>query len=335
MAHEIDMSNGRENMAYVGANGTPWHGLGNSIEKGASIEELMEAAGLAWRVLQRDVEFQYEGQHVVDPTHKIMFRSDTRAVLDITGPAYVPHQNHDVMEFFREYMDAGEMYIDTAGSLQGGKYIWVLGKMDAGFMLPGKDRVEGYVTLMNPHQYGKGMIAKFTSVRIVCMNTYQMALSAGGDSCKIWHTKDFNHARRQEAKASLGIARERLAAHAGDALKLVKTTMDLQDALQVIAPIFKGDGKKELGQQNRAITRIIELWQGAGLGAHLESSTGTAWGLFNGVTQYLDHEYGRSADARLTNSWLGTGGTQKKAALAALLQVDRKKVDDDAVAMAG
>lgn len=332
MAHEIDQTTGSAGVAYVGENGTPWHGLGNPVRKGATIEEIEEAAVLGWKVLTRPVQFEYEGQMVVDATHNIMFRSDTRAVLDVTGPGYKPHQNRDVLEFFREYLDLGQMYIDTAGSLRGGKYIWVLGKMDAGFMLPGKDRVEGYVTLMNPHQYGKGMIAKFTSVRIVCMNTYQMALGSGSGGIKIWHTHEFDKSRRDEVKQNLGIARERLEAHAADAIKLVKTTIPLEDAVKVVAEVFKGDPKRPIEQQSRTVLRVLQLFQGAGRGSKLVSADGTAWGVLNAITEYLDHEYGRTVDARLQNSWLGTGDAQKRAATALLLQRPLKSAD---VAMAG
>ncbi len=322
--HNIDESTGKAAMVYVGSEGTPWHTLGFPIERNAKIEEIEVAATLGWKVIRRPVMFQVNDKTMAtDEQHNVLFRSDTLAVLDVAGPDYVPHQNREVLEFFREYVEAGDMFIDTAGSLNGGKQIWVLAKMNQSFVLPGKDRVNGYVLLMNPHQYGKGMVAKFTARRVVCENTLMMALGDGNKSVKIWHTSEFNKARRDDAKQNLGIAKERMDAFKADATRLSGLTIDVEDAVKLIAPIFRGDEKLPLSQQNRTVTRIIELFQGAGRGANLQSSDGTMWGLLNAATEYVDHEYGRSQNSRLNNAWLGSGDVQKRHVLAALLTASR------------
>ena len=43
MSHEIDETTGKAAVAYVGE--TPWHGLGQQVPKGASIEEIEQAGG--------------------------------------------------------------------------------------------------------------------------------------------------------------------------------------------------------------------------------------------------------------------------------------------------
>lgn len=325
MSHNIDQSvSDTGAMAYVGSEGTPWHGLGTAVQRGATIEEIEQAAGLGWRVIRRPVMFQVnDKQFATDEQHNVLFRSDTLRVLDVCGPEYVPHQNNEVLEFFREYVEAGDMFIDTAGSLNNGEQIWVLAKMDKGFSLPGKDRVEGYVLLMNPHQYGKGMIAKFCATRVVCWNTLMLAMAEKGMSVKIWHTTEFNKQRRQQAKEHLGIAKERLDAIKHDAHALSEITLAQPDAVKLLAKIFDKDESQPLNQQNRAINRMITLWEGAGKGADLPAARGTAWGLLNAVTQYIDHEYGRSVNSRLTNAWLGTGDVQKRKALVTLLAASK------------
>lgn len=324
MSHEIDQSvSERGAMAYVESNGKPWHGLGTAIKKGASPEEVGKAAGLLWPVTQDTVKFyrMIDGKKVLmeDKDHVTMFRGDTGAVLDITGKGYIPHQNIEVLEFFAEYLATGTMYIDTAGALNGGKQIWVQAKMEASFDL-GKDKVQGRILLMNPHQYGKGMVAKFVAERVVCWNTLMMALSEGGKSLKIWHVKEFNRERRESIKRDLGIAKERLDAFEDNARTLVKLTLTVADAINILAPVLDGKKNEPLEQQNKTLSRVIELWQGAGVGATLETAKGTGWGLLNGVTQYYDHEYGRTPDSRVTMAWLGQGDIRKRETLKALLQ---------------
>lgn len=321
MSHEIDQSTGQAAVAYVGSEGTPWHGLGQSIEKNASIKQIQKAAGLAWTVERRPVLYEISpGATKVDPDHQVIYRSDTQAVLDVTGKGYVPHQNSEVLEFFQEYLATGEMFIDVAGALNNGKQIWVLAKMSDEFKLAGGDRVLGYVLLMNPHQYGKGMIGKMTAIRVVCKNTLLMSLGAEGSSIKIWHTAEFNKARQDKVKEQLGIASERFDAFTTEAKVLSKVTLVKEDVLKVLAPVFNADPTTVLEEQGRTMQRIIELFDGAAMGAELASAKGTAWGALNAVTQYIDHEYGRTQNARLTNAWLGQGERIKRAAKNALLE---------------
>lgn len=51
----------------------------------------------------------------------------------------------------------------------------------------------------------------------------------------------------------------------------------------------------------RALRKVQELYEGRGRGSQLESARGTAWGLLNAVTEYVDHERrARSTEYRLT-----------------------------------
>jgi hypothetical protein len=46
--------------------------------------------------------------------------------------------------------------------------------------------------------------------------------------------------------------------------------------------------------------------------ADLSSASGTAWGLVNAVTQFVDHERrARSTDHRLDSAWFGQGAAIK------------------------
>jgi hypothetical protein len=65
---------------------------------------------------------------------------------------------------------------------------------------------------------------------------------------------------------------------------------------------------------------ILSLFAGLGRGADLVSARGTAWGLVNAVTQYVDHESGaKSVDHRLDRAFFGTGEDLKNRAMEAAL----------------
>jgi hypothetical protein len=78
-----------------------------------------------------------------------------------------------------------------------------------------------------------------------------------------------------------------------------------------------------LGLTNeRALKKVQALYEGAGRGAELASAKGTAWGLLNAVTEFVDHERrARSQEYRLDSAWFGQGATLKQRALDQALQL--------------
>lgn len=320
MGHGLEKHDG---MAYVKRTqaDVPWHGLGNPVQPGVSIEKMAIEAKLEWGVGLTPVLFQAHGKTWRDNRHNVMYREDSNMVLDIVGPNYVPVQNAEVLEFFREYVETGDMDMETAGSLQNGKIVWALAKMNQNFFLNGDDEVRGYVLLMNPHQYGKGMVVKFTPIRVVCYNTLTMALHSGG-GLKLWHNQKFDTAAQREAKIRLGLAREKLDVFREDAEKLVNAVLDEAVAINLLNEVFGSDNlDKPVEEQTPTVQRVMALYGGLGYGATLPTAQSTAWGLLNATTQYFDHEYGRSADNRLTNAWMGGGEVKKRKMFEALLEL--------------
>lgn len=322
MAHNIDQTTGEAAIAFVGE--TPWHGLGSRVEETATIEEIKKAARLGWNVNLSPVQYvDADGQRRTIK-HNVLYRDDTNEMLTIVGPEYKPFQNDQVLDFFKHYVEAGDMSIHTAGALNGGRIVWALAKMKASYLLDNVDQVDGYVLLMNPHVYGKGAIAKLTEVRVVCNNTLTMALGGRGSEIKLWHNKEFSVDRQDEVKSRLGIAHEKFNVLSEQAKKLAAAKLDAQAviemALATLAP-RKANEELDLEEMPRSVQTVVELWQGAGKGSKLPSSDGTAWGAFNAVTEFVDWHRGRSSNARLTYAWLGNGETVKHKARTHLLDL--------------
>ena len=64
------------------------------------------------------------------------------------------------------------------------------------------------------------------------------------------------------------------------------------------------------------------LYDGGGRGADLASAKGTAWGLLNAVTEFVDHERrARNQEYRLDSAWFGQGPGLKQRALEAAVQL--------------
>lgn len=87
--------------------------------------------------------------------------------------------------------------------------------------------------------------------------------------------------------------------------------------LRVFSEPVRDTSKSTFAKINeRSMAKALELFDGRGRGSALASSKGTAFGLLNAVTEFVDHERrARSVDNRLDSAWFGTGATLKQNAL--------------------
>jgi len=312
-----------ETMPYQGA--TPWHGLGHRVSGSMTPAQMLKVAGIDWTVSKQKLSI-HDGQHkgkVVPDRYAIVRDTDGR-FLTMVGKAYKPIQNADAMDFFRKFVEAGHMEMETAGSLRNGQYIWALAKLGANFKVGRNDRVEGYLLMACPHVFGKALIYQFTGIRAVCMNTFTLALGAhlrGGKSAfRISHSVVFNDDMKVKAEQALGLAKEQL-----DEFRQVAEILTKKKVKENTADTFFNNviGFNAVKQQKRqdegkAIPRLIERFkhaQDVAPGSQLETAKGTYWGLFNAVTYVVDHQMGTTRDLGLTGAWLGGAAGMKRRAL--------------------
>lgn len=312
MAHEIDMSNGRANMAYVGE--TPWHGLGQALTFGATIDDWKREAGLNFEVREAMVQFRDVQSPDVFQSfgdRKVLYRGDTLAPLATVSRKYQPVQPGEVLEFFRDLTEDQGFVMDTAGSLHNGKRVWALAKMSEGNNVLGTDRVMPYLLLATSFDGGLATTAKFTAIRVVCNNTITVALSKDTDAeraTKVRHTSSFD---ANAVKKSLGLAYGSWNKWLATAKRAAEAPLALVDAENFTADIAactipKGADNRD----NKAFKKIMDLFQGQAIGSDLTGGA-TAWQWLNSVTEYVDHHKGRAADSRMNRAWFGDGDALK------------------------
>ena len=209
-----------------------WHGLGNLLaEAPKSWDEARLAAGLLWEpaedIIYRRVTLAAgaelpEGAIVtgtrVDGTvlamaplteHKLIQRDDTGAELSVQRTAY-PIIHHATMGDLLDVLvaEAGtSLSFDSVGSLQGGRKVYAVARLDEPFQIPGdSSRTYPYFALQNAHD-GEGACRIIpTQVRIVCMNTWQLASEAATYEVVIRHAGNVEE-RVEAAKLTLANAR--------------------------------------------------------------------------------------------------------------------------------
>ena len=308
MSHEIEMVNGVAQMAYAGE--LPWHGLGTQVSDDISTDGMMEAAGLDWSVTKQPMYYMDDlGEMGEVPGKSALVRSSDNKVMDIVGQDWNPVQNAEAFEFFREFVDSGDMKMHTAGSLKDGKMVWALAKVNDGFTIKtaqGEDSVESYLLFSNPHQYGKSIDVRFTPIRVVCNNTLTLSLNQNVDQyVRMGHQRPFN---AEDAMATLGMAHKKLETYKEAAEYLCQKSYTSEQMVDYFNQVFPSASDRD-SNKSRVAQEVMHTQAGANLGE------GTFWQLFNTVTYMTDHTLGRNSDTRLQSSWYGQNQNVKKKAL--------------------
>lgn len=318
------MSHNIESMAYT--NQVPWHGLGTHILNAPTVNEMIDKAGLNWTIAKHPLHYS-ETDPSDRPNSQVddyfaLVRSTDGKCLDVVGKQYRPVQNKEAFKFFDEFVRAGKAKMETAGSLRGGRYVWGLANLQSSFKLEGGDEVKGYLLMASPHESGKALIIKFTTIRVVCNNTLTLALKNGGNEFRMAHRCEFDNNTRERAKEVLGIARDQMSEFESNARKLKKLKLKEKDIKEVLANVYQPHiSMKELNadfdkKAKPSMKRVMDVLYNA---PGADPTTG--WGVLNAVTYYADHVASRTTDKRMFNAWLGKTGHHKEMVLNDLLKL--------------
>lgn len=306
------MSANVEGMVWL--NEKPWHGLGTEITGDESLDEIIRLAGLDWQVLLKPL-VTTDGIPV--PDNFALVRDSDSFVLSITGKNYRPTQNRDVFEFFREFTDKGGMKIETAGSLNHGRDVWALASLNQSFDVWG-DKINGYLLLHAPHIYGKAISGMFTSVRVVCNNTLNLAMREGGSKARHSHVREFNVEARDAMKIKL-LGEQSL----DEFRQIVETLAAIEASKQIIADFYIQTFEISVESEIKIpkIVRDVEQCRLNAPGHAERSANDTLWGLVNGVTYFCDHVRHQDQDKRVTSAFWGQSAKLKNKALEVAIDI--------------
>ena len=320
MAHLV------QSMAYTGE--TPWHQLGNQLPAKQSIEVWAKQAGMDWNICETPVRYMTEqagalGSIMSFDDQKVLYRSDSKAALSVVSSRYQVVQPKAVLEFYRDLTEISGFELETAGVLKEGKKFWALAKTGKEATLKGNDLVKGYILLATSCDGTLATTATPTTVRVVCNNTLAIALNGASSAIKVPHSTSFD---AQAVKKQLGIAVSQWDSFMYRMKTLSERKVKSHEAMNYFLKVLcqtDSHSDPSMGLMNeRALKKVQALYEGQGHGADLASASGTAWGLLNAVTEFVDHERkARSQDYRLDSAWFGQGANLKQRALDHALQL--------------
>lgn len=303
----------RNNMAYAydeatRAVDTPWHKLGRAIPRGMNdVDTMIDAAGLDWPAEASRVYLD-DGTEI--PNARAILRragnGHDLAVFGIATTAYTILQNRDALESVASWVQDGRLLVETLGAFGQGERMWALMRLGDDLMVNGTDPIRTYVMLTNSHDGRSSAILRDTSTRIVCANTFAVAMREKATrSLALRHTASIND-RIRDADRALGI--------------ISKGQHELVEALGRLADLRAGDGEFEqiadlvapIPTGKDATDRQIKRAKDDRYGLYLtltQSRTidpaqrGTRYAIFNAVTEFIDHRQSRRGQ-----DWDSTNG---------------------------
>jgi phage/plasmid-like protein (TIGR03299 family) len=314
-----------QSMAYAGEK--PWHGLGTRLVPDQPLEVWAQQAGMDWRIEAADVHFiaghPFPGSLQKYPEQKVLYRSDTKAPLSVVSRRFKVVQPAEVLEFYRDLTEIGGYEMETAGVLKDGRKLWALARTGQSVTLKGGDTINGYLLLATACDGTLATRAQFTSVRVVCNNTLAIALRDGTGVVRVPHNSAFD---AQAVKQQLGIAVTPWSSFSDHIMELAncRVTEKVVEAFMTRVFAYGHSGAESHGSafNEHAAQKVLALYVGQGRGSALSSAKGTAWGLLNSVTEYVDHHRrSRSSDHRRDAAWFGQGAVLKQRAWGEALQL--------------
>lgn len=325
MAHKV------ESMVRVGS---AWHGLGVELDpddpRKFDVMSMMHLSGLSkWRVELATCLYHFESGgsefcDVVKGSRVVIRVNDDGTVqpLGTVGTKFRELQNEQAFMWFQPWLDTKEVSIETAGSLECGRSVWVLARILRGnVVVTGGDEIGKFLLLHTRHDGKASTSVGFTPIRVVCDNTLRASFECSESKLlKVRHTEG-QHESLSAIRDTIDIIDQQFNATADQYRRLLACGLspkELRDYVKIVNDVAVDTPEKALSARMR--NRIDDMVRLASYGKG-QSGELTAWAAYNGVTEYLTHRAGSDAEKRLRSNMDGAYGKMNKRAFDLAMQL--------------
>lgn len=295
MSHDIT-----RNDSALFANAPAWHRLGKVFAGDPTIDEARRESGLDWTVSKHPVYCGAPDETIPESvsSHVGIRRDDTGALLGVVGADFGLVQNGELFDVLRAL--GTDVRIASAFSMKGGRRVVVMAQMKGSDTIVTGDATERFLMLQTAHDGTSAIHVIPTSVRVVCGNTWRLAVGTRNESTS-WKIRHSKNASDLLADAVDVIAKANALFDGDVALCRALAAATITAAtwhtfLEAVCPLpSPKDAKNEtpaekahatrVGQVRDDITRRYEV----GPLNNLPGMSRTLWAAFNAVTEYVDH----------------------------------------------
>lgn len=289
-----------DSIAYTKA--TPWHGIGTYVgEEPITSEEMIEKAGLGWRVRKdpciASLTHQITGQVLSHESeeHFMVVRNfvndpDRIAIIGTVGREQTCIQNEDMFREMDQFVENGALRYEVAGSLKNGRVVWALARNPAqDFEVVPGDVHRSFLLMCSGHDGKMSLMYRPTDVRVVCSNTLQAALGTGAaDGFRIKHTRSWKE-RLEAAREGFLVAQAQSVSFQETMRVLAAKQLTNDQATEILGQLIPAPEGKRVKRAELAQGEVLRLME-EGMGTQLNGIRGTAYGFLNAITEYTHHQ---------------------------------------------
>jgi phage/plasmid-like protein (TIGR03299 family) len=294
MAHALEEMNGEVAFALRGE--PAWHGLANVLfdkDEHINTQSMLDSAKLSnWNIQLEEIQNptnyrSHKSSYYV--TRNNPFDNGTD-ILGVVGEKYKVVQNESLFEFGDNLLDGGASW-ESAGSIKNGTVVFGSLVVPKEFTLDpdgANDKTKTYLLVHTSHDGSVSVQASITPVRVVCQNTLNLALNSVKQSFKLRHTATVE-GKIQVAREALGLTFKYMDNFEAEAKALFETAVTDLEFNKIITAIYpKPDeiNKQGLTVWSNKIDLVNDLYFDSPTNANIK---GTAWGVFNTLTERLDY----------------------------------------------
>ena len=292
----------------------PWKVLGTPIHRARSAEEAITLVGYDYKVTKRPLKANIRGRKQVEvPGFFSTVRTDTGKILGVVKSRYEIVDNISALSFMDPAIRNGDAVFENCGCLNGGSKVWILLRLKKDmFIGPSRDIVQRYLLLVNSFDGSTPVVAKITPIRLLCSNTLSAALSGMGPEFRVRHTQQV-HVQIDEVKRILSNVDSKYSQLEYVFNRLALKRLTDKDLLTYVKTLIPDNEEAESHTRTENIrSQILDL-QARGIGA--EQNRGSLFGIYNAVTELVDHHLSnKNPEKHLKSIWFGAGERMKQRA---------------------
>jgi phage/plasmid-like protein (TIGR03299 family) len=289
---------------YVTDRGLPWHveqarrldlpelmqGSGRKLTAG----EALILAGLDWEVGTAPMFAEIDGRMEPIPGRVVTYRKDTGAILGSgLSTDFRVYQNGEAFSFADHILDVPGAHAETGGSLFGGRKVFL------SMELPDEIHVAGdpsdfrlFLLLSNGHDGNHKLRLDITVERGVCWNTVRIGHQRAIQSWALRHTSRMD-GRVQEARNALNLTHRYVEEFTAGADAMARQSLadrQVDEILRKLFPLTELQAKRAAEDASAVdalpLGQVRDIYHDSPSVAPVK---GTAWGVFNAVTEWEDH----------------------------------------------
>lgn len=298
MAHQLETWGDRSQASFVSAREHAWHRLGTVLPAEFDAARAMQHAKLGgWNVRKEalqtvpmiDADGVTPALPVPDQFATVRTNPVTGApdVLGVVGAGYTPIQNEAHASLLDSVVDESGAHFETAGSLRGGRAVFLSMKLPTSMLIGGIDRVDTYLVALNSHDGSSAFRLLVSPVRVVCANTQALAVRRAQASFSIRHTSGAR-GNIAQARQALGLTFRYVQAFEAEAEKLIQQYMTDDQFAGIIGALWttESESKRSVTITGNRTDALMGLFCDAPTNATIR---GTRWAGYQAITEYLDH----------------------------------------------